>query len=823
VTGSQYQPGERNAGKMPEHKIPEEQEDAIAKIYRVLGPHVVLLPIPKGLKHPIFEKWQKTTWEQTQEPRYQQELKPAGAIGVLLGAPSGDLCALDIDIEGDPEKFLALNPQLAGTLATYGSRGRNFWLRCRGDYPQKVLHLRTKDWKTGDPDWEWRGAQQSVVWGFHPETKKPYQWLAQGPIIEIEFASINWPTELILPWARRGEAHQPKEPKPKKEQDVEESEPLAHCLADHILEFCQEWVPLGEQKGDDWAIGNDEGDLGQSLRISLTRKKAGQWIDFNGHEGGSFLSLLVRLEVFTTEAEALEEITGRYPDYFERAERAVIYHAGRDKGLLNFCYQVASALNEKGGEIYSSCGACVAPVRKRVVGEVEVTRLSLAELSAQAFKSEIQKYLVAYRHTDSGRLAKSLTTDLARTVLESRAFLDTLQPIRGVCDLALPCAISPQGELLAFAEGFNRESGILVKSDGFGFEHDWPLEKAVRYYRGLYREFCFPKADLKRSLAVAVAMNLTLFGHYLLDPSALRPAFIADANKEGAGKSLLVKIALIGRYGAAVLSAMPANEDQCQKQIFSAARCRDGVVAWDNVHREIKSASLEQAITSVYLSDRLLHTHTTQGVRHELTFLLTTNGGVISSDLRRRSLSMELHLSNLKAEDRLIKHWLEDGRLTQARPQLCAAAWALLRHWAACGCPEPRKVLPGFEKWSLVIGGAVEAAGFVCPTKSPHSRTKGVALDAPTLACEELVTHIAKTARDKMLAFDSVWEIAVKLPAVKDALLLEDSDEAAARRRLGVFLKRFDGVLVKNVYLLTRYKITSEKYAIKVTLAGSAE
>jgi hypothetical protein len=200
-----------------------------------------------------------------------------------------------------------------------------------------------------------------------------------------------------------------------------------------------------------------------------------------------------------------------------------------------------------------------------------VTRLSLAELSAQAFKSEIQKHLVAYRHTDSGRLAKVLTTDLACAVLESRMFLDTLQPIRGVCDLALPCAISAEGELVAFQEGFNRESGILVKSDGFSFDHDWPLEKAVRFYRRFYREFCFRKEDQKRSLAVAIAMNLTLFGHYLLDPSALRPAFIADANEEGAGKSLLVKIALIGRYGSAVLSAMPPNEDQRKKQIFSAA------------------------------------------------------------------------------------------------------------------------------------------------------------------------------------------------------------------------------------------------------------
>jgi hypothetical protein len=502
-------------------------------------------------------------------------------------------------------------------------------------------------------------------------------------------------------------------------------------------------------------------------------------------------------------------------------ERAVIYHAGNDQGLLNFCIGLARAIKQTQGDIYNSCGHCVIPVRSSKIGGVEVERLCLKELSAHGLRSEVQKYFPVYRHTAGGKVSKALLTEDARTVLAARAFLDELPLIRGICDLGLPGTIK-DGELIPLSEGYNPEAGILVRSNGFSFEYDWPLEKALRYYRRIYSEFCFRGDDKRRSLAVAIAMNLTLFGFYLLDPDALRPAFLANANREGAGKTLLVKIALITRYGNALLSAMPATEEQRQKQIFSAARCRDGAVAWDNVRGDIKCASLEQALTSVHLNDRLLHTHTTQNVRHELTFLLTTNGAAITGDLRRRSLSIELHLPNLKAEDRKIIHWLDDSRLVGQRKELCAAAWALLRNWAEKGCPAPGKIIPGFEKWSLVFGGAVEAAGYACPCLAQHSKSRGVAIDLKLLAIEKLVKTIGAGEKlGKVLLFDEVWEIARKLQAVRDALQL-DSEQVTdidGRRRLGRLLEKHDGDVIGNVYHLSRHKL-KDSHAIQITKKG---
>jgi hypothetical protein len=57
-----------------------------------------------------------------------------------------------------------------------------------------------------------------------------------------------------------------------------------------------------------------------------------------------------------------------------------------------------------------------------------------------------------------------------------------------------------------------------------------------------------------------------------------------------------------------------------------------------------------------------------------------------------------------------------DGvRSLTMRPTILAALWALVRHWDGQGRPKPSKIKGGFESWSEVIGGIVEAAGFGCP------------------------------------------------------------------------------------------------------------
>ena len=174
----------------------------IAALQQQLGP-AVLLPVRKGEKAPAISEWQKVTLDQAAKPEYPQCFPEDCNIGVLQGQPSNGLCSIDCDGDEFADQLLALNPKLADTLRTKGSRGCNFWVRITGDYPDlaKITHRSRK--ASGDkpaPVGEWRSTGgQTVIYGEHPSGCR-YKVLAKRPPAEMEFSEIVWPPEWSLPW-----------------------------------------------------------------------------------------------------------------------------------------------------------------------------------------------------------------------------------------------------------------------------------------------------------------------------------------------------------------------------------------------------------------------------------------------------------------------------------------------------------------------------------------------------------------------------------------------------------------------------------------------
>src|SRR5439155_26241745 len=110
-------------------------ETPVQRVQRLLGDKVVLLWMARGTKAPKFAGWQKQTIEHMRDIRYVANLNSGHNIGVLLGAPSGGVCSIDIDDDANVEPFLVLNPQLRHTLDTRGKRGRELWVKIWGDNP----------------------------------------------------------------------------------------------------------------------------------------------------------------------------------------------------------------------------------------------------------------------------------------------------------------------------------------------------------------------------------------------------------------------------------------------------------------------------------------------------------------------------------------------------------------------------------------------------------------------------------------------------------------------------------------------------------------
>ncbi len=165
----------------------------VPELIKLVGP-AVFIAWPRGVKG-TKKRWKHLTIaDMTTE--YLAKLKD-GNIGVALGEVSGGLCAIDWDMSQFVELFLEINPHLSGTLQTHGTRGRVFWLRLNGDYPKRTVKLKAQ---SGEDIGEFRSnGAQSIVWGIHPDTQKPYEFVVREPVVEIEFNSIKWPTEVSNP------------------------------------------------------------------------------------------------------------------------------------------------------------------------------------------------------------------------------------------------------------------------------------------------------------------------------------------------------------------------------------------------------------------------------------------------------------------------------------------------------------------------------------------------------------------------------------------------------------------------------------------------
>jgi P4 family phage/plasmid primase-like protien len=183
------------------------------------GRHAVFLPIEAKGKRPDFKGWPKITYAETLVPGYQERLRALANTGVLLGASSSNLVAIDLDTEAALAAFLALNPAFQTTLRTHGARGGQLWFYGEGERPHQVHALTVdkssplavgcdkppdKDGKNTIGEFRAEGGQ-SVIRGIHPSGCH-YEWVVPSPPITIAFDAIRWPADIAIPW-EQGRKH----------------------------------------------------------------------------------------------------------------------------------------------------------------------------------------------------------------------------------------------------------------------------------------------------------------------------------------------------------------------------------------------------------------------------------------------------------------------------------------------------------------------------------------------------------------------------------------------------------------------------------------
>ncbi len=222
----------------------------------------------------------------------------------------------------------------------------------------------------------------------------------------------------------------------------------------------------------------------------------------------------------------------------------------------------------------------------------------------------------------------------------------------------------------------------------------------------------FPFYDLS-SQCHALAMLLLPFVRRMIDGET--PAHLVEANTPGTGKTLLAKALFALATGEpGDPKPLPRTEDEIQKDIFAQLREGPSVICYDNLPNKVilHSDGLLVALTASTIKGRILKASETQSVANRATWVLTGNNLRLSSELARRCIRIRLDAGVARPQDRPIEsfpHTLPTWAF-DARGDLVWALLTLVTNWISRGRPKPSSRLGGFEGWSHVVGGILEAA-----------------------------------------------------------------------------------------------------------------
>jgi hypothetical protein len=471
-----------------------------------------------------------------------------------------------------------------------------------------------------------------------------------------------------------------------------------------------------------------------------------------------------------------------------RDDRPKIQLPGDNRLLSEFARELGNAIHrsnifQRGGMVFT-----VDPHGDR-----------LLLMTAEALRSWLEQYAVCFKVRSDGsggtiQFRRTMTGADADGVLSSPQFISQLREITRFNPVRMPVRRA-DGSIELLPEGYDIGSKIYTAHNSPAVIDGMPIEMARKIIDEVFSEFGF--ADTGRSRAVAFAAMVSVYAISIMPAKSIRPCFIYLANAEGAGKTLLVKLATVPVLGYAPNSVLPKDEDEMRKCLLSAVIEAKPVLCFDNFKGHLASEALEGFITSQDWSGRILGGQSTFRGDNSVIVFVTGNGCTVSPDMRRRSLFCELFLEVERAEDRQFKQPLEVPEILERRTDILSALWAFVQSWHESMEPKPSRSHSSFPEWANLIAAIVEFAGYGCPLETPKIEA---AADLDGDDMHDLVGRIIGDARLKVVTFDELIEVA-EAAGLFDRLIdrmKSDKTKASATAAFGRLLRSYDGRLVAD-------------------------
>lgn len=366
-------------------------------------------------------------------------------------------------------------------------------------------------------------------------------------------------------------------------------------------------------------------------------------------------------------------------------------------------------------------------------------------------------------------------------------------PIKAVSDIPL---MLPDGSLLQ-APGYHAEHGYYLNTAGIDVQL-LTLQEARALFLETFNEFSFgaPKAGFTATLAFI----LQPFLMPVIDD--LTPMYAVLGSRRagsGTGKGYLLDCIYRIHRGRPYThdGSMPPTNEECGKVLFSALSEGVSHIIFDDIDH-LKHRELMAAITSRTYKGRILGVSQRHEVSTQVTWAVSGNAPEIHRDFYRRIIPIYLGVGQARAWERpytrpdLNRHILENRNL------YISAALSILQHWRSQGMPLSTGVIRGFDRWSAVMGGVLEAAGFPHLLEARDGLDELIEVDNSDLDLLIDAWHGCSLA-DKKLKCKDLLNLARDRELLTE--LHDGRSEAAGAGELGKYLKPFINDVFGEHYL----------------------
>ncbi len=383
--------------------------------------------------------------------------------------------------------------------------------------------------------------------------------------------------------------------------------------------------------------------------------------------------------------------------------------------------------------------------------------------------------------------------------------------------------LRPNGSLMQEA-GFDTETGMfgVFNAKHFNIPQSptrQQAESALAELSGLLSEFAF-KTDHDRAAALSGILTA------VIRPSlAQAPMIHVKAPSISSGKSYLCELlTAFATPQKGTPHAFPAEDEECRKLLLAELLTAPAVIEFDNLTTDlIPHKSLCTALTSEYISGRILGQSKTAEVGTRALFLSSGNNVEPVRDMTRRTVTITLDPAcETPAARDFSKQPVKDVRAN--RGHYVSLALIIIRAWHCAERPKTEcKTIASYVDWSdycrqplLWLGLSDSAACiFEAMNDDPDRELLGDFLQSWFKRfgkTSTLVKDVIAAAQTR--GFSQEYTNETLLEAITD--IAGERDGSINRKRLGWWIKRHAGRVVDGLRFVHDKSVTSNATKWKV-------